>query len=248
MTEVDQNDARLLLKEKYANIPSAQYDADLERLRNGEPLAYVIGWVDFLGARLDLYARPLIPRPETEYWTEKAMAVIQRLYQKKDIRILDICAGSGCIGIALLKHITRAHVDFAEKDSELISLIEKNIRLNDIDISRSRVFQSDLFSNIHDRYHAIVANPPYIDKSKGDVMLSVLEHEPHDALFADDRGLAIITKLLTEGKNHLTEGGMLFIEFARDAEKDVARIATERGWSVAILPDQYGVPRWLIAE
>jgi release factor glutamine methyltransferase len=248
MTATDDKDANLLLKEKYAGVPSPQYEADLERLKNGEPLAYVIGWVDFLGARLDLYARPLIPRPETEYWTEKAMTVIERLYAKKDMHILDICAGSGCIGIALLKHIPRAHVDFAEKDPELVTLIEKNIRLNDIDATRTHVFASDVFSAVTKRYGAIVANPPYIDKDKGDVALSVLEHEPHEALFAADHGLAIITELLEKSKAHLVDGGMLFIEFARDTEKVVARIAVEKGWSVAILPDQYGVPRWLIAE
>lgn len=253
MTEIDSTvdlrDATWLLKEKYAGVPSPAYEADLERLRDGEPLAYVIGWVDFLGSRLDLYARPLIPRPETEFWTTHAIAAIKnRLTPQAAPRILDLCAGSGCIGIALLKHLPHARVDFVEKNGDLLSEIEKNIRGNDIDTARARVTGGDLFENARGPYDVIVANPPYIDLNKGDVTLSVIEYEPHEALFAPKRGLGVIEKIFSDAKKVLAPNGVLFVEFGAGQEKDVALLATTHGFSVSIHPDQSGRPRWCQAE
>ena len=189
---------RWLLKEKYGGEKSSGFFADCERLAAGEPLGYVIGWVPFLGSTIYLDDHPLIPRPETEYWVEHAIASIRHrtdainvkestngakkydtpctqdfpsgnkdilvatqdcpsgnkdILDRHDkgvegspgqhrsflgtdrndaaqIRVLDLCAGSGCIGVAVARHVPEARVDFAEVDSRLLPTIEKNLLEN----------------------------------------------------------------------------------------------------------------------
>ena len=116
-----------LVQEKYQGKETLEAKKDIERLKKGEHIDYVIGFVDFLGCRIDLFQKPLIPRPETEFWVQKA---IRELYAdaRKEITCLDVFAGSGCIGVAILKHIKSTSVDFAEKDTQLLSQIEINIQ------------------------------------------------------------------------------------------------------------------------
>ena len=110
-------DIDVLIREKYNNSLKKKKDyssfkKDVLRLKSGEPLEYVMGFSYFLGCRIDLSLKPLIPRQETEFWVEKAIKRIKT--RKKSLICLDIFAGSGCIGIALLKHIKASRVDFSE--------------------------------------------------------------------------------------------------------------------------------------
>jgi release factor glutamine methyltransferase len=238
-------DQQWLLEEKYAGIPSPQYEADLKRLNRGEPLAYIIGWSDFLDCRIDLSLRPLIPRPETEWWVEQ---VINKTETTKPLKILDLFAGSGCIGIALLKHLPNAVVDFGEKEQTLKEQIEKNIFENKIDPKRARIITTDVFSNIPDPYDIIVANPPYIDPETPETVdRSVLDWEPHAALFAEKGGLFFIEALLQQASGHLNADGVLYVEFAKDQEEDIAQLMKETKLEGTIHADQYGVPRWFSA-
>src|SRR3989338_7651129 len=124
-----------LLKEKYQDKPTKKFDNDVERLKAGEPLAYVIGFIDFLGCKIDLSKKPLIPRVETEFWVQK---VIEETIPKSDdrsnsgIKVLDIFAGSGCIGVSIVRHIPNVKVVFAEKDKRLLEQIKINCKINDI--------------------------------------------------------------------------------------------------------------------
>ncbi|KKU36519.1 MAG: Protoporphyrinogen oxidase [Candidatus Azambacteria bacterium GW2011_GWF2_46_32] len=170
-----------VLKEKYGFARLAEFERDIQRLQKGEPVAYVIGFVDFLGCKIDLSFRPLIPRPETEFWTEKAIEDIEKSGRKK-VRCLDIFAGSGCIGVAVLKHAPVAVVDFAEKEKKFLEQIKLNARLNNLSPKRRKFIQSDIFSNISGIYDYIFANPPYVAKRKNAVVQkSVLEWEPAGA-------------------------------------------------------------------
>jgi len=92
-----------LLRDKYGGDPKADLTQDIARLDAGEPLAYVIGWIPFLGLTIRLDSHPLIPRPETEWWTEELIAHLKDLFGDTPFRLLDMCAGSGAIGFKCFK-------------------------------------------------------------------------------------------------------------------------------------------------
>src|SRR3989338_8148178 len=142
---------RWLLEEKYHGQLTPIAKRDIARLQKGEHIDYVIGFVDFLGCRIDVSHTLFIPRPETEYWVKQAIGDMQRDAQK-NIRCLDLFAGSGCIGVAVLKHVPQAHVDFGEKNKKLLSQIRLNAKLNSTDSKRYKVIQSDGFSSIKGKY------------------------------------------------------------------------------------------------
>lgn len=201
-----------LLEEKYQGIESSEFFADLEKLQSGTPLAYLIGNIPFLGTVITLESKPLIPRPETEYFTHW---LLEHEIQNKAMQILDIFAGSGCIGVGILHNSENTRVDFAELKPNHIEQIQKNLHVNNISKHRYCLFQSDIFTSIpNQKYDIIIANPPYISiKRTETVESSVLNHEDPDALFAKDDGLFFIKEIILQGKNFLTEYGKIYIEF-----------------------------------
>lgn len=204
-----------ILEEKYGGINTKEFDKDIERLKEGEPIDYIIGNKLFLNCTIDLSQKPLIPRQETEFWVEK---VIQKIKEgggvNGEVKCLDLFAGSGCIGISILHNITQSYVDFGEFNKKFIEQIKYNLNLNNIDKKRVKVIKSNVFENIKDKYNYIFANPPYISHEKTkDVQNSVLNFEPHNALFSKENGLFFIKKLLNEAYGFLLQKGILFIEF-----------------------------------
>ena len=150
-----------LLKEKYGIKPTKKFYGDIKRLKKGEPLDYVIGFTEFLGCKIDLSKKPLIPRPETEFWVEQAIEAIKKAGGRMTSpQCLDMFGGSGCIGIAVLKHIKNAKVVFAEKEKKFLEQIRINTKINKKLISNSReleisfrrgrykVIQSDIFRGL----------------------------------------------------------------------------------------------------
>lgn len=282
-----------LLREKYGGQKTDEFLKDMERLESGEPIDYLIGFFDFLGCRIDLSFRPLIPRTETEWWVEQVINIIAEgrcpmgvvppsecletpmipIFKSGDgagadnglpsvddnprpatenfghpmskIKILDLFAGSGCIGIALLKHLPNATVDFGEKESGFVTQIEKNIALNEVK-ERAQVFMSDVFTNIPaKKYDFIFANPPYISRTKIEaVQKSVLDHEPSGALFAEDDGLFYIKKLLTKAPQFLAPNGKLFTEFDSWQKDEIEKLAALSPFHAEFWKDQFD--RWRV--
>lgn len=248
-------DIRWLLKDKYAwpEAAIAQYFAgrkgappelkqDLERLKRGEPLQYVIGWVPFLGCQIDLSLRPLIPRPETEYWVEQVIGEIGR---EKAFQVLDLCCGSGCIGIAVLKQCSKLNVDFADVSPAAIQQTKLNVIKNNIKKERPHFFESNLFENIPlKQYDFILSNPPYVDplgEFSGD-----LAFEPAQSLFAQNHGLDLIEQIIFQSKKYLKLGGKLVLEFGKGQEKAIERMMRKAEWQeYTFRKDQFDVVRWV---
>ncbi len=257
-------EAEWLLRDKYNGILEPQFEADfnndLARLQNGEPLAYVIGWVPFLGAKIYLDSLPLIPRSETEFWVANAIDEINKKIKESNLenpKILDLCAGSGCIGVAILKNIAGAQVDFVEIDTKHHETIQKNIieniNENGIDTNRAKIFGGNLFENlsINNKYDFILTNPPYINPDKiKDVQKSVLDNEPHLALFGGGDGMQIVREILQKAPQFLTKnldsnsnlGGVLYIEHEPEQADEIKNILP----GIEPMPDQFGVIRYSI--
>ncbi len=171
------------------------------------PAKYQKGFTNFLGIKIDLSKRPLIPRPETEYWVKW---FINQNHRR--IKCLDLFSGSGCVGVAILKNIKGSICHFGEIDDSFIEQIKINCR--DIDSDRYRIIKTDIFSGINEKYDYILANPPYVAENRiNEVGKDVLEYEPHIALFSGKDGMETINKFISEVKNYLNDGGYVIMEF-----------------------------------
>jgi len=239
-----------LLEEKYQGQKSEGFLADLKRLQDGEPLGYVIGYVPFLNCQIYLDSHPLIPRPETEFWVEKAITEIEEAAKTAShtLRVLDLCAGSGAIGIAVAKAIPEIHVHFAEIDKTHLPIIGKNLAANDISCTRYRVFESNLFENVTDKYDFILTNPPYIDPALDRTEPSVKNHEPGLALYGGKAGMEIISKIIEQATNYLNEAGVIYIEHEPEQTAEIAKLAKMNRFESETQLDQYQVERYTRLE
>lgn len=229
-----------LLNDKYNGIKTPEFQDDLKQLESGIPLAYIIGWVPFCGVKIYLDSHPLIPRPETEYWVHLA---IEKIKDIKNPKVLDLCAGSGCIGISVLTAIPDATVDFVEIDKLHHATILKNIHENGIDESRARIFGGSLFEHITDVYDVILTNPPYIDPVLSDrIGESVLEHEPEIALFGGNGGMELIEEIMAQVPRFLKPQGMLYMEHEPEQANKIQELLPG---SISE-KDQFGVARYSV--
>ncbi|MBI2121594.1 MAG: HemK family protein methyltransferase [Candidatus Sungbacteria bacterium] len=236
-----------LLRDKYPGHFTGNFFYDMCRIKMGEPIDYVIGWIPFLGCRIDLSLKPFIPRSETEYWVKQAIDGINLRFGGKPLRMLDIFAGSGCIGIAALKHLSNIWLDFVEKNEQYIPQIQKNLVLNHIDSTRTNVIQSDIFENIHGNYDVIFANPPYVPLARrSTVAHSVCEYEPLTAVFGGTDGLDVIRRFLREARLYLNPEGIIWMEFDSPEKDKINQLVEESGYSrCEFLRDQFGEWRTL---
>ena len=235
-------DIRALVRDKYDGDETADLSADIERLAAGEPLAYVIGWIPFLGLRISLDSHPLIPRTETEYWVEQLIAHLNERFGDRPFRLLDLCAGSGAIGLAVMKSFPHAKVVFAEIDPAHKAQIEENACANEL--SAPEVRSGDLFAPLEgERFDVIATNPPYVPEGRA-LEKSVAAYEPSTALFAGSDGLALIRRIAAGAPAHLCKEGELWMEC--DSEHADAVLELVPTWA-AIHEDQYGRPRYVVS-
>ena len=253
------NQINWLLKEKHHNKPNQKFKEDVRRLEEGEPLDYVIGFTEFLGCKIDLSKKPLIPRPETEYWVEQTIEEIKNNYSllttNYQLKILDMFSGSGCVGVSIMRHIPKSHVVFTEKDVTAVEQIKINCRLNKINKKRYKVIQSDIFNDLlqssqehWSKFDYILANPPYIPIArKNKIQKSVLHYEPSVALFGGKDGMLYIKKFLSQAKNFLNSNGKIYMEFDSIQKRDIEKLTKGLGYGRAeFFKDQYGKWRWVV--
>ena len=189
------------------------------------PDDYKKGYKCFLGNKVDLSLRPLIPREETEYWVSIILKEI-----KEGSKCLDLFSGSGCIGLSVLKNVENSYCDFGEIEDKFIEQIK--INLEGIDENRYKIIKTDIFLNIKGKYDYILANPPYVaEKRMNEVGDDVLEFEPHIALFSGKNGMDIIKKLINEGFNYLKENGMLVIEHDESQKDEIEKLILKNPYS-----------------
>jgi release factor glutamine methyltransferase len=238
---------RWLLEEKYHGEKSEAFFADLIRLKSGEPLAYLIGSIPFLNCQIHLDSKPLIPRPETEYWAEQ---LIKEIIDKQltNPKVLDLCAGSGAIGVAVAKAIPTSQVTFIEIEETHLPTIKKNCLHNHLPEPQYKVLAGDLFSVSNEKslgkYDFIVTNPPYIDPELSSrTEDSVKKHEPALALYGGANGMELIKIIIAEAPEYLSSGGQLWIEHEPEQIEAIHTLSKEKFLSTTC-KDQYSVDRF----
>ncbi len=215
-----------------------------QRHLDGEPVAYLIGEWEFYGLPLDISESVLIPRPDTEVLVDRALAYLKTA---GDVRVLDLCAGSGCIGLALAKHTPAARVVLGELDEGALRICRQNIRRNDL---TGRVVSMQMNALEKPPAHlgefdAIVSNPPYIpDGDIAGLDRSVREYEPHMALRGGEDGLDFYRAITKNWTAALRIGGRLLFEVGIGQADEVLRIMRSAGFGdLEVTPDLQGIPR-----
>lgn len=207
-------------------------------LHNQKPLQYIIGEVSFL--QLDLTIKPpiLIPRPETEAWCDQLIVQLKTSNQYPRM-ILDLCTGSGCIGLALAQAFPHSTVYATDINPHALDLARYNAQRNGL---QNIIFiESDLFQAIPAElsFDLIVSNPPYIAQSEWQQLEpSVKLWEDHNALVAQDHGLALIKKIIAQAPDFLSPAAQVWIEIGYQQGTIVADFFKKRGFTeVNILSD-----------
>ena len=209
----------------------------IERRSTHEPLQQITGWQEFMGLRFSVTEDVLVPRQDTETLVEEVMR-----YLRDGMEILDVCTGSGCILLSLLRYSNGCRGVGCDISEKALAVAGQNAK--ELGIS-AQFIQSDLFESIEGRFEYIVSNPPYIRKDMiPTLMEEVRDHEPLIALDGGEDGLDFYRKITREATEHLYSGGMLFFEIGYDQGKAVKLLMEEEGYEeVTVSQDLAGLDR-----
>lgn len=196
-----------------------EFNKKLELFLSKKPIQYVIGNVNFYGNIFEVNENVLIPRFETEELVENTMIYIKELFNKK-VDILDLCTGSGCIGLTLK---TKINCDVTLSDLSVMALEVAKRNKESLKIE-AIITKSDLLDNIDEKFDVIISNPPYI-KTSEEIEDIVLNNEPHMALFGGDDGLDFYNKILSTCRKNLKEKFLIAFEIGIDQAESIKKIA-----------------------
>ena len=216
----------------------------VQRHLAGEPVAYLIGEWEFFGLPLDISPAVLIPRPDTEVLATK---LIDAARSAGPCRILDLCAGSGCIGLAAAANLPNARVLLGELDDEALKICRQNIRRSNLTgrVTSMKLDAREKPTRSLGEFQFLVSNPPYIPSADiGTLDASVREHEPRLALDGGEDGLDFYRAICEKWRDALCESGMLFFEVGIGQADQVLRIMRSNGFGdIQIVKDLNSIPR-----
>lgn len=196
-----------------------------ERVKTYRPLQQIIGKAYFAGQVYSVNENTLIPRPETEFLVD----VCQKKFPKdKQIEILDIGTGSGCIAIELAKYYSKSKITAVDVCQATLDTAIENAQRHGVS-DKIKFVKSDVFSNVTGLFDIIVSNPPYIPFSMK-IQKDVYDYEPHSALFADEGGLYFYKKIITKGKSFLKKNSFMAFEVGFNQGNDVMDIFEQNGY------------------
>ena len=228
------------------NIIASQY---LERLKNHEPIQYILGETEFYGLKFKVNPSVLIPRPETEELVEwvKPPHPPKGGFLSGTPTLLDVGTGSGCIAVALKKKFPSANVSAMDISPEALALAKENAALNEVNIE---FIQDDILhpAATDRKWDAIVSNPPYIPASEQRYLhKNVTDFEPHLALFVQDNDPLIFYRKIAEfALSHLTAGGRLYVEIHQSLGRQCCQLLESMGFqSVELRKDLSGNDRMI---
>ena len=222
-------------EEKYFSLIEKHIEEDV-------PLSHLVGFEYFYDRKYKVTKDVLSPRMETEELIYKVIEYVKAT-NRNNLKILDLCTGSGIIAITLKKELEQVSVDIIASDisEKAIEVAKENAQNHNADI---RFIQSDIFNNIDDKFDIIVSNPPYIDRKDEITMQdNVLKYDPHLALFAEEEGMYFYRKIIEQANDYLDENGVIFFEIGYDQKDKIIKLADMNGYSGEVYKDINGRDR-----
>lgn len=222
-----------------------RYQEALAERARGVPAQYITGHQEFWGMDLIVTPAVLIPRPETEHLIETvlALAADKKRSPGKNLRILDVGTGSGCIALALAKEFPQAEIHAIDLSDAALEIARANAARHGLE-RRVTFHQADLLAGFDLRdFDFVVSNPPYVGESEEDqVQLEVRKFEPRSAVFAGHEGTEVIARLIPQAQSALRTGGWLVLEVSGSIAGRVQKLLS--GWDeVRAIPDLQSIPR-----
>ncbi len=213
-----------------------------KHIKDDTPLSHLVGFEYFYDRKFKVTSDVLSPRLETEELVYKVINYIRK-NNLTNIKILDLCTGSGIIGITLKKELEEFDVKILASDisSRALTVAKENASSLEADIS---FVESDLFSNIQDKFDIIVSNPPYIaHDDKKTIKENVLNYDPHLALFADEEGMYFYRNIIEKSRPYLNEKGIMFFEIGYDQKEKIITLGENNKFETVVYKDINGRDR-----
>ena len=212
-----------------------------------KPMAYLVGNTYFYSNKFYVNNNVLIPRPESELIVELGCKSIKNT---KDPEILDLCCGSGCIGISIYKNLRwKPQIVFSDISAKALEVCKKN--LNKFRIKKnSIVIESDLFKKIDRKFNLIVCNPPYIKNADFlNLDNTIRSYEPRSALVSSDNGTNHLKRVIKSSKKRLYDNGVLVVEIGYNQSKEITNFFKKQGFSdIVVSKDLSGIKRAISAK
>ena len=209
-----------------------KYKEDIQKLANGIPIQYIINKQEFMGLEFYVDKNVLIPQPDTEILVEEVINICKEQNANKKIKILDLCTGSGAIGISIANNIKNCEMTLSDISYDALEIAQKNsVIVEDIgeDIGDSqksniRTIQSDLFEKIEGKFDIIVSNPPYIETKTIQTLDKEVQMEPKLALDGGEDGLDLYRRIIKEAYKYLNNNGTLALEIGYNQKDKVINL------------------------
>ena len=212
------------------------FDLINKNINEDTPLSHLVGFDYFYDRKFKVTKDVLSPRMETEELIYKVLEYIKK--SKKDsFRILDLCTGSGIIAITLKKEIVEKYTEIVASDisEKALSIAIENANNNNANIT---FIKSDLFDNISGKFDLIISNPPYISyKDKITIKDSVLNYDPHLALFAEEDGIYFYRKIIENAAHYLSKDGVIFFEIGYDQKEKIFELGKNNNFITTVYKD-----------
>lgn len=204
-----------------------RYYLALIEIVQGMPIQYITNEQEFMKINFYVNENVLIPQPDTEILVEEVIKISKDIDKK--ISILDMCTGSGCIGISLSKNISNSYITMVDKSDKALEVAKINCDKNLSDNRNINIIKSDMFKNIKEKFDFIIANPPYIKTTKIKTLSKQVQKEPKMALDGGEDGLKFYKILINESYKFLNDGGYLCLEIGFDQKEEVAKLIEQNG-------------------
>lgn len=213
----------LHMEDEFPAEQLSEYRNALEKRAEHVPLQYIVGETEFMGMRFKVNSNVLIPRQDTETLVAEALRVV-----KPGMRVLDLCTGSGCIIISILRSVMDVEGHAVDISKQALAVAKENARLNGVSVFFE---QSNLFERVKGTFHVIVSNPPYIRSAEiMELMPEVRDFEPLVALDGSEDGLAFYREITQKGRDYLTPGGQIFFEIGCEQGEAVTSLMEKAGF------------------